>query len=591
MKSRWLATLRILIGIAVVSLAVSGALAAPLCPAVGEPALPDNPCGELPANPARIVITEETLPSDYIPGEFLLRLRTPFAVADGEARVAPLMRRIRRALENDRAQLRPTPVAGMYVLSVPGVDRQGATAATLRRLARMTDQRTDNTLFSFVEPLVKYYAQSDPNDPEFQAGNQWAVVRINAPAAWQLVRQDDVRVLLAVVDSGVMYTSTQHNGVTVFDYGELNGRLWSDPTLKGPDGLLGTGVGANWLVANPPNGDPQDNGYHGTEVAGIAGAATDNNYGIAGALGPTTVVTLMPVKVLAPEENPLNISGTTDNIAAGITYAVNQGAKVINLSLGTSANSVGLCQVIRDAGDAGVLIVAAAGNAGLNNDSTPFYPASYPFDNVVSVMASNNADEIFLNHSNHGCKNVDLAAPGEQIATPIKLNQGFLKGDGTSMAAPFVSATAALVRAMNPDWTPAQVRGHLMDTTKERSLQNGSNGLLNMRDALMSPVQIQEQSLATSVTSGTSVTLKWKEVTHSRACSTVYVRLLPHGSVATHDNCSDNATCIELAIGQPVANGKATLTIPAMASTLNAFWRIGCSASGFFSERGPIKIN
>jgi subtilisin family serine protease len=328
---------------------------------------------------------------------------------------------------------------------------------------------------------------------------------------------------------------------------------------------------------------------HGTQVAGISAADTNNGLGIAGALGPTVTTRLIPVKVLAAESNPMLVSGSTTDIVEGVSYAVAQGASVINLSLGSANKSAALCNAIGAARAAGTLVVAAAGNAGLDNDTFGFYPASYPFDNVVSVMASDKSDRILLGNSNHGCESVDIAGPGEAIRTPIVASGSFLDDSGTSMAAPFVSAAAALVRSMNPKWTPAMVREHLMDTADKGTLRNAANGRLNMLNALTSPVKLRTGSVPKLVASQTVITVKWKQKTHTRACPTVYVRLLPAGTVGTHDACSDAATCRELATNVPVANKKATVTLPTLATT-RARIRVGCDGSGLFSEHGPFQI-
>jgi subtilisin family serine protease len=579
-------------GCLVALMATNGAVSAPLCPLVAQDVVPENPCDELPVDPAAVAIAEQP-PRDFVPGEFLLRLRgsrdtAPDAMTRNQQR--KFEQRIRRAIGNDAVRLRALSPAGLYMLEVGGVTTPEATTALLNRLARIANERDGRatTLFSVVEPVFTYYAQSNPSDPAFIAGQQWGLERIKAPAAWDLLRADDHAVVLAIVDSGVRYQTQQERGVTVYDYGDFAGRLWTDAALPGPDGNTGTGVGANW-IADPATGDPRDETGHGTEVAGIAGA-TVNDVGIAGAAGPATQILLMPVKVLKSGDNPLMVSGSTPDIIQAIDYAVAHGASVINASLGSGGKSIELCQRIRAAGDAGVLVVAAAGNAGLNNDSFPFYPASYPLDNIVSVMASNKSDTILLGDSNHGCESVDLAAPGEDIATPIEAAGQILADSGTSMATPFVSAAAALVRSMNPDWSPAQVRQHLMDTATDGTLHNAANGLLNMHDALISPIQIRANGAPQSATAGTTVIVKWQQTVNSRACPTAYVRLLPAGPIATHDDCSNAATCIELATGVSAGSGQASVIIPAVA-TNHAYWRVGCDGSGLFSERGPFTVN
>jgi uncharacterized protein YkwD len=198
---------------------------------------------------------------------------------------------------------------------------------------------------------------------------------------------------------------------------------------------------------NNDNDASDDNG-HGTHVSGIIGAATNNGQGVAG-IGYNTRV--LPVKALNYAG-----SGNHGQIASAIAWAVDNGARIINLSLGGSVGSQTLKDAIDSATARGVLVVCAAGNAGT---SAPQYPAAYP--NCLSVVATNGADTR-ASFSSYG-DTVDIAAPGVGILSTVR-GGGYEAWDGTSMAAPNVAGVAALVASANPPLTGTQIRARLEST-------------------------------------------------------------------------------------------------------------------------------
>lgn len=273
-----------------------------------------------------------------------------------------------------------------------------------------------------------------PNDPMY--GDQWALDMIGAPCAWQTTSGSD-QVTVAVVDSGVD-----------MNHPDLAGRVRSD----GHDFVDG-------------DNDPRDENGHGTHVSGIIAATLNNAEGITG-LAPG--VKILPVRVMDAEG-----WGDDPTIAAGIRYAYQNGAKVINLSLGitvmsTSDTSPDISAAISEAQNAGALVVVASGN-----DFVPL-PNGIASDNpdVLVVAASDSNDEP-APFSNTGPW-VDVTAPGEDILATMPTYEVYITGDavpaderynqdydylsGTSMAAPYVSALAALVFSAHPDWTATQVQ-------------------------------------------------------------------------------------------------------------------------------------
>lgn len=205
----------------------------------------------------------------------------------------------------------------------------------------------------------------------------------------------------------------------------------------------------------------EDNYGHGTHVAGIVAATANNTIGVAGVCPDCTI---LDAKVLNDSG-----SGSTSRIANGINWAVSNGAKVINMSLGQRVSSRTLETAVNNAWDAGAVVVAAAGNAGTQ---AKIYPGAYP--NVIAVAATDNTDAK-ASFSTYGAKWVDVAAPGVNVYStfpnhPFYLgtengrSQGYDVGSGTSMASPIVAATAALAWSSHPGATQTSVRANVEST-------------------------------------------------------------------------------------------------------------------------------
>jgi hypothetical protein len=222
---------------------------------------------------------------------------------------------------------------------------------------------------------------------------------------------------------------------------------------------------------------------HGTLVAGVAAATTDNAIGIAGASWGSSV---LPIKVLDTRG-----VGTDLQVAAGIVWAVDHGADILNLSLGGPGPGDILCDAVNYADAHGVLVVASAGNAGRE---APNYPAECP--GAVAVSATDTNGD-FASFSTFGSW-VSLAAPGISIASTRNDNSYGLES-GTSFAAPMVAAVAALVEAQHPDWGPQEVATQLEQTAQDRGPAGPDpyygQGLLDAFAALGGPAQ--EEAIAT----------------------------------------------------------------------------------------------
>ena len=238
-----------------------------------------------------------------------------------------------------------------------------------------------------------------PSDPDYD--RQWALPHIQAETAWN--EMDDLRpVTVAVIDTGVCMS-----------HEDLQDRVLDN--------------GYDFV---DDDDDPDDVFGHGCSVAGIIAANIDNGIGIAG-FAPNA--SILPVRVLGPGG-----SGSMADVAAGIVYAADEGADIINLSLGSMVGSQVTKDAVDYAVDKGVTVIASAGNSG---GSAPGYPARY--ENVVAVGAvdPNGARSSFSN------KGGDIWAPGRDVHTTF-LDNGYKALNGTSFSAPYVSAMAAVLEGM-----------------------------------------------------------------------------------------------------------------------------------------------
>jgi subtilisin family serine protease len=298
---------------------------------------------------------------------------------------------------------------------------------------------------------------------------------ISAMQAWATTKGSG-DVVVAVLDSGVDYT-----------HPDLAKNIWRRPGIiiaykdedLTPDGAIDDINGLNLLE---DSGDPMDDNGHGTHCAGIVGAEGGNEIGITGV---NWTVRIMPLKFMDAE----GIANVRDAIEA-VNYVINRkragvNVRVISASWGSMVKSRALEDVIRKAGEEGILIVAAAGNASSDNDLRPHYPASYDLPNVISVAAVDRNDQL-TTFSNFGATSVDVAAPGQQIVSTW-LEHGFQEKQGTSMATPFVSGVAALILAANPSISVAELRTRLLNSVDPLPSLKGkvaTGGRINAAKAL-----------------------------------------------------------------------------------------------------------
>ena len=298
--------------------------------------------------------------------------------------------------------------------------------------AAAQEQLSAAALFRYVDVDAVVQIAETPNDPLL--ANQWAVAATNALAARQITGGDR-RIVIAVLDTGFAF------GHEDFD----PARLWTNPAerdgVEGLDddnnGYIDDIRGWDWVTRN---NDPTDQHGHGTHVAGIIAALTDNGVGIAGVGGDLTIA---PLRILDRFG-----SGYISDLISALDYASTQQFPIINLSLTVSSNFPALHDAIKAVHASGALIVTATGNSG----STVAFPAAYP--ETLAVAATGSAGQR-AGFSNFGLA-VDVAAPGEAVLS-THLNNGYRVLSGTSMAAPHVAALAGLIMSIRPDLTRAQV--------------------------------------------------------------------------------------------------------------------------------------
>lgn len=294
---------------------------------------------------------------------------------------------------------------------------------------------------AYAEPdYLAHTTGTVPNDTLYP--DQWGLAQINAPEAWDIVT-GTTNIVIAVIDAGLDISHPDLIGQLWVNPGEIAGNGVDDDNNGHIDDIHG------WNFVDN-NADLGDNTGHGTQVAGIIAASTDNGQGIAGVCWNCR---LMVVKVVQPG----GIANYSD-IAAGVVYAAQKGVKVINVSLGGYSDSVTLRAAIEAAAQTAV-IVSGAGN---DNSNQAFYPAAY--NNHVLAVAGMTATDMKTGTSNYGTW-VDVSAPAEAIVTTLD-GGSYGNASGTSIAAPFVAGVAGLLRSQYPHWSVNGVRAQIVHTAQ-----------------------------------------------------------------------------------------------------------------------------
>ena len=368
-------------------------------------------------------------------------------------------------------------VPGMQVVEIPG-----------------TTSMTDAIAHYEGNPLVKYAepnyilsiaeSQTIPDDPYFPL--QWGLYNssfggnttsnatdtvradIYAPEAWN-VTTGSSDIIVAVIDTGVDYTHEDLKGNLLDGYDFVN-----------------------------DDADPMDDNGHGTHCTGIIGAVTNNGIGISGVSWNSKI---LPIKAF-----DINGNSNVATLISSISYARESGAQVISCSWGGSNYSAALKDAIEETP---ALFVCSAGNSGVDTDIYPQYPASYVSPNIISVGATDSSDNL-SSFSNYGASSVDLMAPGVEIFSTIP--NGYGNMSGTSMAAPFVSGTAALVQGQKFDYSPTQIKNIILDAVDTRLWLSGTcatGGRLNAYNAVSEVLPLSSEFKAVPTTGSIPLTVQF----------------------------------------------------------------------------------
>ena len=357
--------------------------------------------------------------SEYVEGRLLAKLKSGVDIDD-----------IREIIPS--AKVLGTP-GGIHLISFedsPVIDE-------VRRLE-------ESGLVEYAQPDHVYNAflptPYHSNDPYYADGNQWALFNqgqnggvagadIRAPYAWRILYESgkpigSSAVKVAVIDTGVDY-----------NHPDLSANC------KKADGFDFYNLDA----------DPMDDGDHGTHVAGIIGATGNNGTGVSGVAWACRIY---PIKALNS-----SMQATDTSILYSLDHADMMGCHIVNMSFGSYSFSQALADKIAEMSS--VLFVCAAGNDASDNDSSPVYPASLGFNNIISVCNTNNKDQL-NSYSNYGATSVHVGAPGSNICSTFP-GGIYLWMSGTSMAAPVVTGIAVLLKAAFPALTVAQIRSQILD--------------------------------------------------------------------------------------------------------------------------------
>ena len=406
----------------------------------------------------------QTHAAPAVAGEYIVKMKNSvgaFSTQNVQAMMAPIAAKVKSEISKSQR----TMVVQKSILERP--------EAVIEQLSKMPG-------VEFVEPNYIYHASALPNDSRLN--DLWGLVNsnkssggvdIDAQDAWAISTGSE-NVVVAVIDTGVNYNHPDLKNNMWVNTAEANGTPGVDDDGNGfIDDIHG------YDFANS-DGDPMDDNDHGSHCAGTIGAEGDNGIGV---VGVNWKVSIMALKFLTGSGG-----GTLEDALKSIDYATQMGVDVMSNSWGGGGESQTLREAIERAEQAGILFIAAAGNAANNNDAAPSYPASYNVPNVVSVAAISDRGDL-ASFSNYGATSVHIAAPGVDIVSTNK-NGGYVSLSGTSMATPHVSGVAALVLANEPGLSYSQLKERLLATSQPLAKLRGkvSHGVLNAYNALTNTI-------------------------------------------------------------------------------------------------------
>lgn len=363
-------------------------------------------------------------------------------------------------------------VPGLTAIDNPDDEDAETTAAQYRGLPEV-DYAEPNYEIS-IEPLGNETNSVRPGDKRLS--QLWLFSKIEVERAWAKTKGSD-QVVVAILDTGVDYNHL-----------DLANNIWTRPAKIGAyhDQALGTIDDIHGYNAVTNDGDPLDDNGHGTSAAGIIGAKCPNTVAVCGINQETKI---MALKVLNAGG-----FGTVADAVKAVNYAIDRkhagvNIRVIDVGWGLTQSSRALEDVIRKAGDAGILLVASSGNRQANVDERPYYPACYTSDNLVSVAAIDLHDSL-APFSNFGARSIQLAAPGRDLVTTA-LGNDYHSDSDTSLAAAVVSGVAALAVSAKPNLSVKQLRKSLLESVDQAPALGGkvsTGGRINAAKAVGAPL-------------------------------------------------------------------------------------------------------
>jgi len=348
----------------------------------------------------------------------------------------------------------------------------------------------DSGLYAYAEPDYIRHRLAVPNDPRF--AEQWSLrntgqtggkagADIGAVAAWD-IRSDASNVVVAVIDTGIRTTHEDLAGNLWVNEAEIPGNGVDDDG----NGYIDDVHGINALVdrGQPGSGDPSDDQGHGTAVSGVIAAVGNNGKGITGVAWRTRLMALK----FDDRDRTSDGSSFASNLIECVEYAVAHGARIVNLSYGGASFSHAEYEMFKAAGEAGVIVVAAAGNNGVPNDIATSYPAAYALPNMLAVANSDENDGLAPSSTYGGM--VELAAPGSLLLLCSHTGDDeYFVATGTSFSSPMVAGALALMSAQFPGESPRQLINRLLRTVDRLPALSGkvtTSGRLNLARALVS---------------------------------------------------------------------------------------------------------
>jgi subtilisin family serine protease len=307
-----------------------------------------------------------------------------------------------------------------------------------------------------VQPnFIRHATAGPPNDPYWLDGSLWGLLKINAQMAWTAYSPSAHDVVVGDIDTGINY-----------NHPDLATSVWTNPGEIPGNGIDDDGDGyvddIHGIDTVNHDSDPLDDHGHGTHTAGTIGARGNNGIGVTGVAWNPQIIACKFLDSTGSGSDADAITCFNYFVDLKLHHGVN--IRVTNNSWGgardvTQPFPTVMKSAIDTAGSAGIISVFAAGNSNANIDTTPFDPASFTSSSIVSVAASDPSDAR-ASFSNYGVTSVDLAAPGVNILSTY--GSGYAYSSGTSMAAPHVSGTLALMASTNPSLSVDALKAHLL---------------------------------------------------------------------------------------------------------------------------------